>query len=79
MKIRTPWRYYIDHAFLAVITQMAVWWITGSLLLGTLASGGFYGVREIYQRITLGKWDWKGLLWPVVTVMIIYIGVMIWT
>lgn len=77
-------RYYHKHALVALAIAAFIWLIlayplgnTIGLTAGCFSGAFFYIGREIrdYEKLNEGM-DWKGLLWPVLTMMIIYIGVM---
>ena len=74
-------RYYHKHALVALIIALVIGAISyfapyQYVLCGAIAGAFFYIGREIrdYEKLNEGM-DWKGLLWPVLTMMIIYSGV----
>lgn len=41
---------------------------------GCFSGAAFYTGREITQKEYEDRFDWKGLLWPAITMLIIYTG-----
>ena len=80
-------RYYHKHALVALIMALVIGAISyfapyQYVLCGAIAGAFFYIGREIRDLEKLYGWDivgmdWKGLLWPVLTMMIIYSGVVL--
>ena len=51
-------RYYHKHLLVAVLISIAT--------LSPTAGAMFYAGREVRDREKLGRWDWRGLLYPVI-------------
>lgn len=68
-------QYWMCHIAVALTIAAALWPLVG--LLGGLAAGtAFYAGREFTQWQSGLPFDWKGLLAPAVTCLII--GVLAW-
>lgn len=65
MTIRTPWPYWLDHLLVAAAISL--------VLQEPLAGALFYAGREVRDREKLGRWDWPGLLAPVVPLTLLEI------
>ena len=65
--MNSPFPYYINHLIIAVAISAAAWFAG---LTPILAGAAFYLGREIRDREKLGFWDWRGLLFPVVPLVV---------
>lgn len=74
--------YYIDHLVIAVLIFLfasAIHHVVvhryrltdGNWLMGFTTALPFYLSREIRDRQKLGFWDWPGLLWPTIGIMVL--------
>ncbi len=71
--------YWLEHVFVAVTIQVVVGTLLDVTLLstdgvtaGTAAGIAFYAGREIRDRQKLGRWDWPGLIAPVLACLIVW-------
>ena len=67
-----PITYYQGHAIFALIIALILWPISG-IVAGAYAGAFFYIGREIAQYEYTDTMDWKGLLYPVIPMIVIII------
>jgi hypothetical protein len=70
--MKTPWPYYIDHAFVAIIIQLTIFLMSGNSFAGTASGIAFYAGREVRDREKLGSWDYAGLIAPVLGCSVVH-------
>mmetsp|Transcript_1088 Transcript_1088/g.2736 ORF Transcript_1088/g.2736 Transcript_1088/m.2736 type:complete len:148 (+) Transcript_1088:56-499(+) len=82
--LKDVWPYYLNHLVIALlmfflfagIHHAAVYHFKltdGSWLMGFCASLPFYLSREIRDSEKLGYWDWPGLWWPTIGILILLV------
>jgi len=71
--------YWLHHIVVAIAIQLVVGLIVDIALLspdglgvGTASGIAFYVGREVRDRQKLGRWDWPGLVAPVVACLIVW-------
>jgi len=78
------WPYYLNHLVLALLIfflaagahHAVVYWFKlsdGNWLMGFFTALPFYLSREIRDSEKLGYWDWPGLLWPTLGILLLSI------
>jgi hypothetical protein len=65
--------HYWFHGLITALTQLFVFWITGSLEFAAGIAFGFYLGREIRDYEKIGYFDALGLAIPAITSLIIYL------
>ena len=76
--------YYVNHAFIAVLiflfTSALHYGVVshfkltdGAWLTGFFSALPFYLSREIRDAEKLGHWDWPGLWWPTVAIIVLLV------
>lgn len=55
--------YWLRHIVIATAIMVVCGMVFGAVI-GAAIAAGFYALREIYQRYTLGYWDHKGWIAP---------------
>jgi hypothetical protein len=71
-------RYYLCHAVVALLIAVALWPFLG-LVAGLAAGAAFYVGREFTQWEGGLKFDWKGLLAPLLTCVTIVVMIKVYT
>lgn len=71
-------RYYLCHAVVALLIAAALWPFIG-LVAGLAAGAAFYAGREFTQWESGLKFDWRGLLAPLLTCLTIVIMIKVYT
>ena len=76
------WPYYLNHLVVALLIFIFASglhhvvvhyfkWTDGNWLMGLASSLPFYVSREIRDREKLGYWDWPGVLWPTIGILVL--------
>jgi hypothetical protein len=71
-------RYYLCHALIALTIGVVLWPFLG-LVAGLAAGAAFYAGREYTQWEGGIRFDWRGLLSPLLTCLTIIIMIKVYT